>query len=124
MDFHYTIWHDESAVIVKTQGVFDYLKIYDMWKAIAAACKENDCLDVIGLSGMEEPMPTVEAYDYANLFEAAGITPRHRIAWVASEPEVLNRLRAVELVLRDRGPYKVRVFEILSDAKRWLVDRE
>jgi len=118
--FEYTICHDESTIIVKTQGVFDYLKIYDMWKGIVAACKANDCFDVIGLSGMEEPMPAAEAYDYTSLFEATGITPKHRIAWVASEPEVLDRLRAVELVLANRGPYNIHIFEILSDAKRWL----
>ena len=122
MTFDYTIWHDDSVVTVKTQGVFDYLKTYDMWKAIVATCEANDCFDVIGLSGMEEPMPTVEAYDYTSLFEGAGITPRYRIAWVASELQVRDRLHAVEIVLRDRGPYNVRVFEILSDAKRWLVD--
>lgn len=92
MNFEYSVSYDESLVNVATQGGFDYLGTYEMWRAVVAACKENGCYNVLGESRLTAPIPLVDAYEHLNLVRSVGVTPDYRIAWVAKDPSVLERL--------------------------------
>ena len=95
-----------------------------MWEAIVAACKDNNCTRVLGISNLQEPIPEMDAYDHLSIFQSVGVTDRHRIAWVAGKPALLEKLRLSETVLRNRGSMNVRIFESVTDAQRWLETEE
>lgn len=107
-------------ICVRTEGVFDFLEAYEMWEKIVAACNLHNCFRIFGQSGLEKPLPSLDAYEHIGILEAVGITPQHRIAWVAEDPALLDSLRLVETVIRNRSPFAVRMFDNRNDAARWL----
>ncbi|MCP4301589.1 MAG: hypothetical protein GY783_13465 [Gammaproteobacteria bacterium] len=120
MEFTYSISFEEPLVRVRSQGVFDYLKAYEMWKAVVAACNEYECYQILGESFSAEPIPTLDAYEHLDLIESSGVTRDYRIAWVSKAPAVLDRLRLIETLLRERSIFSVAVFENTAEAERWL----
>jgi len=120
--FEYTISHEDSVIHVVVQGFFDFLKTHEMWNAIVAACHEFECFQILGESRSTTPIPIIDAYEHLGLIEAAGVTPDFRIAWVSTDPPVLERLRLIETVLRDRSLFNVSIFESRADAKQWLLE--
>lgn len=120
MTLHYEVEYSQDLINVKTSGVFDYLNAYEMWKDIATTCEANNCFQILGVSMLSEPMPQLDAYDHLNLLASAGISPKHRIAWIAGKDNLLENLRLVETVFNQRSSQNVRIFQTIGDAKRWL----
>jgi hypothetical protein len=120
VDFEYSISHDDSLVNVVTQGFFDYLKAYEMWKEVVATCDKSGCYQVLGESQLAAPVPLIDAYEHVSLIESVGVTPDYQIAWVANDAAVLERLRLIESIVRDRSLFNVSMFESKADATRWL----
>lgn len=120
MDFNYSIEIEDSLVRVQTHGVFDFLKVYEMWRDIATSCDASDCHSVLGVSNLSEPMPSADAFDHVNMLEAVGMTSKHQIAWVAARPALMDALRSIEIIVRDRSTLNMRAFESTSDAEQWL----
>lgn len=100
------------------------MKAYEMWETIIAECEANKCNRILGISNLQEPMPTMDAYDHLSLLQSVGVTDKHRIAWVAGKPALLEKLRLAETVLRNRGSIDIQVFESVSNAKRWLENKD
>lgn len=69
---------------------------------------------------LSEPMPRLDAYDQVNLLASAGMSPKHQIAWVAGNDNLLENLRLAETVFNQRSSQNVRIFKTVDDAKRWL----
>jgi len=120
VSLRYEIEYSQNLINVKTSGVFDYLNAYEMWKDIATTCEANNCFQILGVSLLSEPMPALDAYDQVNLLASAGISPKHRIAWVAGNNELIENLRLAETVFKQRSSQNVRIFETVHDGKRWL----
>lgn len=124
MNFEYTISYDESLVKVVSQGHFDYLKAYEMWKGVVTTCNKSECYRVLGESRLAAPIPTMDAYGHLELIESVGVTPDYQIAWFSTDPLVLERLKLIETVLRDRSLFNVSIFDNLPEARRWLIDSD
>ena len=78
MEFTYSVSYEEPLIRVRAQGFFDYLKAYEMWKAIVAASDEFKCFHILGESTSTEPIPTLDAYEHLSLIESVGVTrPGH-----------------------------------------------
>lgn len=120
MKLNYTIEYSKSLISVRTSGIFDYLNAYEMWKDIVTTCEANNCFQILGVSMLSEPMPQLDTYDQVNLLASAGISPKHRVAWVAGKLDLLENLRLVETVFKQRSSQNVRIFKAVDDAKRWL----
>ncbi|MGI9248318.1 MAG: hypothetical protein ACR2QI_04845 [Woeseiaceae bacterium] len=69
-------------------------------------------------------MPTMDAYDHLSLLQSVGVTDKHRIAWVAGKPALLEKLRLAETVIRNRGSLDLRIFESVTEAQRWLGEND
>lgn len=124
MNLDYSISSEPPLVLIRTAGKFDLLQTYEMWKAIVASCRASSCTRILGISNLQAPMPLPDAYDSFSIFESVGITEEYRIAWVAGNPLVLDKLRVVEAVLRDRGYVNHRVFESVGNARDWLLQTD
>lgn len=124
MTFSYTVWYDNPLVCARTEGVFEFLKTYEMFEEIVATCKSNNCSNILGQSNLKKPMPSADAFELVRIFESVGVTTEHRIAWVAENPALLDRLRLAATALRSRGAFNVFIFEDTAKAMRWLEDGE
>ena len=62
-----------------------------------ASCEDNNCTCVLGISNLQEPIPSMDAHDHLSIFQSVGVTDKHRIAWVAGKPNLLEKLRLAPL---------------------------
>ena len=95
----------------------------DLWAAVAAECKKRGCFKVFGVSTTDEPLPTIDGYQHADLFKSLGIDHRYRIAWVEENPEAVDGLHFAETVLINRG-LPGRLFSSKDTALDWLLNEE
>ena len=122
MTANYTIESRNSVVEVRVSGTPDRSSIAQMWKDIIAACKQHECLSVLGLSDMEQPLRLADAIDHQAIFLEAGVTIDHRIAWVQMNPDAVRMNLLVESVLLNRGLVNGHVFTNEIEARKWLTD--
>ena len=122
MSLRYSIRKEDSFIEVRTEGVFNFLEAYEMWEQVVATCARHDCYRIVGHSNLDEPLPNEDAYDHLAMFDSVGINEKHRVAWIAAKPELLNNLRKAETVIRNRSDIDLRVFERQKDALRWIRD--
>jgi len=94
-----------------------------MWEALAAECEQRRCFNILGISTADYPMPTIDGYQHAELFNKLGIDHRYRIAWVEKNPEAVDATYFVETVLINRG-LPGRLFISVGDAKAWLLNKD
>lgn len=119
----YTIEHVGSTIEVRVTGVPDRTSLAQMWTDIVAASREFQCLSVLGLSDMDQPLKIADAIDHQAIFLEAGVTIDHRIAWVQMNPEALAMTQIAESVLLNRGLANGRLFTNELEARNWLEDR-
>lgn len=119
MPLKYSIKHENSLVRVSVTGSPDYLDLDRLWHDIVGHCKRHGCQKILGESRTEQWKNT-DAYDHAAIFEAAGVTNDHRIAWVEQDPDASESIRLAQAVVNNRGFENARTFDNVADAKRWL----
>lgn len=95
-------------------------KSFVMFRHIVAACQQHDCFNIIGEAETKEDMSTLEAFKHIEIFTKAGMTWKHRLAWVAADPDKYEQLKFVETVLRNRALLNGQVFRTLAEARNWL----
>lgn len=120
MSLRYSIAREDSIIQVRTAGVFDYVKAFEMWEQIVLACATHGCTNILGLSCVDRPLPKMDAYDHVDMLNSVGITSEHRIAWVAVNPILLDGLHDTATAISERTALNLRIFETKSDAIRWL----
>jgi hypothetical protein len=91
------------------------------WTAVVAACEENDCYKVLGLSESITVMPVMDGFDHVELFHELGITTKYRIAYVESNPAAIKTVKFVDSALFNRM-LPGRMFRTEGEAKTWLLD--
>jgi len=122
VSLRYTITREDSVIRVRTEGVFDFISAYEMWEEIAATCNSQDCYRVLGVSNLDKPIATIDAYDHLEMLKSVGIDTRHRIAWVAGHPALLDNLLLAQTVVRNRSEINLRIFENMKPAELWLAE--
>lgn len=120
MSLRYTITKEDSIIRVHTEGVFEFVAAYEMWEQIVSACTTHNCFHVLGHSCLDKPLPQMDAYEHMGMLESVGVTPKHRIAWTAANPQLIDALRLAEMVIDNRSELVMRVFENGDDAMHWL----
>jgi len=120
MTAEYTIEYVNSVISIRVTGTPDRQSIAQMWKDIIAACSEFECLSILGLSNMDQPLKVADAIDHQAIFLEAGVTIDHRIAWVQQNPDALAMTQLVESVLLNRGLVNGRLFTNELEARDWL----
>jgi len=121
MALQYTISYQYPVIEVAVRGSPDYLSLDQLWHDISDACKRHDCLMILGVSNTKN-WSVDESYDHAAIFEAAGITTGHRIAWVEEHLQSKEPIKLAETVVVHRRAATARAFDDLADAKRWLLE--
>jgi hypothetical protein len=122
MTAEYSLKCVNSAIEVRVSGTPDRQSIAQMWKDIVVACRQHQCLSILGLSDMDRPIKLADAIDHQAIFLDAGVTIDHRIAWVQLNPEAVRMNILIESVLLNRGLANGRIFTNEIEARNWLTD--
>jgi len=115
------IEYEGDYIHVCQSGRDSYEISLDLWQRVVAACEEHQCFNILGESTSTEAVSVMHAYDHDKIFAIAGVTVRHRIAWVHHDPATFESVRFIETVLKNRGMANGYLFSNVEDAKRWLL---
>ena len=121
MNENIKIEHMGDYVHAQQYGPDSYDASLELWQHIAATCKEHNCYNILGESFTTQALTPMEAYDHIKIFELAGITFKHRIAWVNHSKETVDSTKFAETVLKNRGLINGQVFPTVEEAKQWLL---
>lgn len=84
------------------------------------ACDSYSCYDILGVSDLDTPFSTMDAYDHHEIWAEVGVTLKHRIAWVNKDAESLEILKFTETVLLNRCQLNGGLFPSIGEAEKWL----
>ena len=112
-----------NHIRVIADGDKDYQFQNRLWQEVTAACEENDCFRILGISDTTTPLEEVEGYDTARIFRDLNIDNRYRLAWVELNDESRNMTEFIATVLADRG-LPGRLFDTEEAAKKWLLESD
>lgn len=112
---------EENYVHVKIQGTGNYKKALLLWTSIAEACQQNQCYKILGEQNLLDTVSTADAFDHPALFKKAGITNKHRIAWVDKNPRTHVTTAFIGDILTNRSVVNCRIFNNFDAAKTWLL---
>ena len=124
MPAEYSIDYVNSTIEVKVGGIPDRASVTQMWKDIVAACARHQCLSILGLTNMDQPLKLSDAIDHQAIFLEAGVTIDHCIAWVQLNSDALRMTEVAETILLNRGLLNGRLFTDEFEARRWLASRQ
>ncbi|UUO06580.1 hypothetical protein M4951_24960 [Blastopirellula sp. J2-11] len=108
-------------ISVVTTGADSYARSMTLWKKIIAACQKYDCNNILGQSQTQGELSTMDSFKHIEVFQEAGVTWKHRIAWVAPDPDKFEQLKFVETVLRNRALVNGGLFRTVEEARNWLL---
>lgn len=118
-----TITFKGTHLHVQTAGVREYRDRLDSWRQVVSACEEHQCFNILGESDPNlRPLETMEAHDTYKVLNEAGVTRKHRIAWIVDNPTKIESMLFAETVLKNRTFTGARVFTDATSAKRWLLN--
>ena len=111
----------DNYLHVDVRGVGTYENALAMWMTIAQACEQHQCFNILGEQYLLDTVTTTEAFDHPALFKKAGITIKHRIAWVDKNPRTRETTAFIRDVLTSRSVGNGKLFNDVETAKRWLL---
>ena len=123
MAVQYAIEFADTHIEVRVSGIPDRDSLVSMWRDVVAACAENSCFDVLGLSTVERPTSLRDAISYAEILEEAGVTPNTRVAWLNRNPAAFVMVELIAEVLSNRRIAEACAFRDETDARRWLTSQ-
>lgn len=121
LDYEITITHRGNYLHVNAKGLGSYEGAQDLWQQIAQACEHYQCYNILGEQYLFGTLSTHEALNYPSLFKKAGITQKHRIAWVDKNPRTREMTEFIRNVLTNRLVGNGRLFNDIDAAKNWLL---
>jgi len=117
-----SIEHKDGYIHVRLHGRDDRAVSLELWQRIAEACETYHCYNILGESYNKENLSIIDAYDHIEIFKQAGVTLKHRIAWVHHVEESAKGIQFVEMILKNRALMNGGLFGSVEEAKRWLVE--
>jgi len=110
---------EHDTISAHVCGQMDYHARVEMWKEIAEFCDRHGCHDVL-IETDAASVPAAEAYQYSAILEAAGIDSKYQLAVVANNPDALESVEFVDLVLKSKGVNVGNTFKDAARARNWL----
>ena len=120
MPVEYSVEIARSHVEVRVSGVPDRSSVERMWADIAAACRDNDCSRVLGVSTTERAIELKDAMDFSTIFDKANLPHGLRTAWVQTNPAAVVMIELIIELTRKRFEGTGQVFSDEAEARRWL----
>jgi len=121
MNKHITIEYKGGYIHARQSGPDSYEASLELWQRIVAACEEHHCFNVLGETFTTIQLSTMEAFDHIEIFKLAGVTLKHRIAWVHHSDDPNRTMEFTETVLKNRGLVHGGLFPTVDKAMEWLL---
>ena len=109
-----------NYIYAKRYGSCEYDESLEFWARVVEACKKHRCRNILCESFITG-VSTFQGVRYSKIFPEAGMTPRHRLAYVYRVPDAEADIRFVETYLINRGLLNGRVFNNISEGQNWLL---
>jgi hypothetical protein len=113
----------ENYLHVDVRGMGTYENALTLWIKVAQACEQYQCFNILGEQYLINTVTTTEAFDHPALFKQAGISAKHRIAWIDKNPRTRETTEFIRDVLSSRSVGYGRLFNDIEAAKQWLLER-
>lgn len=113
----------ENYLHVVVRGNSSYENAFGLWNSIADECKRINCFNVLGEQILNNPMPTMDAWNHQTIFAEAGITSKYLIAWVDKNPRTFQQTDFIRTVLSNRDIGYGKLFSDIEKAKSWLLEK-
>ena len=123
MSYEMTITPRDNYLHVVVTGHPSYENAVDFWKKIAEACNTHNCFNILGEQILSTSMSTMDAWNHKDLFNEAGITAKHLIAWVDANPKTFEPTEFIRTVLANRDIGYGRLFSNVDEATAWLLKK-
>ena len=123
MSYEVTITFEENYLHAVITGCSSYDNAVDFWQKIAATCKHHNCFNVLGEQTLDNPMPTMDAWNHQDIFLDAGITAKFLLAWVDHNPKTFEHTDFIRKVLSNRDIAYGKLFSDVEEAKSWLLKK-
>lgn len=124
MSYKITISYESDYLHVRHTGDDSYQISLELWRCIAKACEKYQCFNILGESDTNKLLSTMDAFNHIKIFQDAGITLKHRIAWVNHNQSAKQQFRFIENVLKNRSTATGGLFENIEKGKNWLLNNE
>lgn len=123
MDLELKITPHKDYLHVNVRGMGNYENAELLWQSVVDACEQYQCYKVLGEQYLFDSVSTADAFDHPALFKKVGITQKHKLAWVDTNPRTRETTHFVRNVLANRSMGYGRVFDDVENAKRWLLQQ-
>ncbi len=123
MNYKLSITKEKDMLYVHVTGEDSRQASLEVFSIIVKVCEEHNCYKVLVESFLDNPLDTMDGYEHPQRFEEAGITHKHRIAWVDLNPATYDSFEFAETVLINRGYTMGKLFNSVDKAKQWLFER-
>jgi len=124
MRYTITIRYESDYLHVQHTGDDSYQIALELWRRIAKACEKHQCFNILGESDTNKLLSTMDAFNHIKIFQDAGITHKHRIAWVNHNPAAKQQFKFIETVLKNRPSASGALFENIEKGKKWLLNKD
>ncbi|AWB66610.1 hypothetical protein C2869_09285 [Saccharobesus litoralis] len=91
------------------------------WQTLVDTCQQAQQFHCLVEGYMDNPLPTMAAYDHVQLLKDVGLTNKHRVAYVDHNPNTYPAAKFGETVVHNRGFYNIKIFNKVDDALSWLL---
>ena len=109
------VYHEGGYIHAERHGTSEYHETLEFWSRVVKACEAHDCYNILCESYIPR-ISTSEAFMYSEIFPKAGITLRHRVAYVCHAPAARDGFKFVETVLKNRNRLNGSVFAEVEKA--------
>lgn len=123
MPYNVEITPQEHYLHVVVTGHSSYDNAVNLWREIAAACKSQNCFNILGEQLMTNPISTIDAWNHQTIFSEAGITAKFLIVWVDKNPKTFEHTDFIRTVLANRDIGYGKLFSNTDKAKAWLLEK-
>ena len=121
MNENIKIEHMGDYVHARQYGPDSYDASLGLWQHIVDTCKEHNCYNILGESFTTQALTILEAFDHIKIFKLAGVTLKHRVAWINHSKDTVDSTRFAETVLKNRSLINGHLFSTVEEAKHWLL---
>lgn len=124
MTFQLQIHPQDGYLHVVVSGTANYDNALTLWQEIVKACDQYQCYCILGEQNIAQSISIGDAYDHPQIFSDAGVSYKHRIAWVDHNANSRKTTEFIRDVLSSRHLGQGQVFADVDKARQWLLKHQ
>jgi hypothetical protein len=125
MGYKVDIKYKDKYILIKVSGEDNFNSSLDEMKRFTKYCEKHNCYNILGISEINFPLDTIDAFNFYKIIKEAGINFKYRVAWVNKNPKDQKKDDFALTVMQNRGlGSNWKVFSSTSEARKWLLGED